>query len=93
MYYSKKLNHCQRRYSTVEKECLSLVTAVQHFQVYIGSTETVVYTDHNPLVFLHKCKSQNQRILRWSLYLQQFNLKIEHIAGVKNAIADALSRV
>lgn len=94
-YYSKKFNPCQAKYSTIEKEALSLVLALQHFEVYLGSTAgpVVIYTDHNPLTFLNKMKNKNQRLLRWSLFLQQFNLDIQHIRGKNNAIADALSRI
>ena len=91
-YFSRKFNRCQKNYSTIEKECLALVWAIQQFQVYIGSTPTIVYTDHNPLVFINRMKGGNQRILRWSLYLQQFNLEIRHIPGKTNLLADALSR-
>ena len=30
-YFSKKFNKHQKNYSTVEKECLSLILALQHF--------------------------------------------------------------
>ena len=94
-YFSKKFNKHQRNYSTVEKECLSLILAIQHFEVYVSSTSLplVVYTDHNPLTFLRKLKNKNQRLLRWSLLLQEYNLEIRHIKGKENVIADALSRI
>ena len=55
-YFSKKFNKSQRNYSTIEKECLALVLALQHFEVYVSysSLPIVVYSDHNPLVFLPK---------------------------------------
>ena len=55
-YYSKKFNKHQRNYSTVEKECLSLILALQHFEVYLASSVApiVIFTDHNPLTFIHK---------------------------------------
>jgi len=94
-YFSKKLNRHQRVYSTIEKETLSLVLALQHFEVYLSSCpgDIIVHTDHNPLVFLEKFKTKSQRLFRWSLLLQPYPLKIVHIAGKKNVIADALSRV
>lgn len=59
-YYSKKFNTNQRNYSTVEKECLALVLALQHFEVYERSScaPVIVFSDHNPLVFLHKLKDK-----------------------------------
>ncbi|MDA3086465.1 RNase H-like domain-containing protein [Campylobacter sp. CS_ED1] len=94
-YFSKKFNTQQRNYSTIEKECLALILAIQHFEVYLTSSPMpiVVFSDHNPLSFLHKLKNKNQRLLRWSLMLQEYNLEIRHIKGRDNIIPDALSRV
>ncbi|KAL7868836.1 hypothetical protein SRHO_G00102200 [Serrasalmus rhombeus] len=93
-YYSKKFNRHQQAYSTVEREALALILAIQHFEVYLGSSSTLitVYTDHNPLVFIDRMRNQNQCIMRWSLILQHYPLKIQHIRGRDNIIADALSR-
>ena len=93
-YFSIKFNKHQKNYSTIEKECLSLILALQHFEVYLtsSSSPTVVFSDHNPLTFIHKMKNKNQRLLRWSLLFQEYNLDIRHIKGKDNIISDALSR-
>jgi RNase H-like domain found in reverse transcriptase/Reverse transcriptase (RNA-dependent DNA polymerase)/Integrase zinc binding domain/Integrase core domain/SCAN domain len=91
-YWSKKLDVHQQRYSTVEKEALGLILAVRAFSVYFGSTKVTVYTDHNPLVFLQKMCNHNQKLLRWCLELQQYNLNIHHRPGKDNIIPDLLSR-
>ena len=93
-YFSKKFDKHQVNYSTIENELLGLLLALQHFEIYVGNSPApvVVYTDHNPLVFLNKFRNKNRRLTRWSLELQDFNLKIMHIKGVDNKIADALSR-
>ena len=91
-YFSKKFTKSQQNYSTVEKECLALGLALQHFEVYVSSSSSpiAVYSDHNPLVFLHKLKDKNQRLLRWSLMLQEYSLDIRHIKGKDNVIANCL---
>lgn len=92
-YFSKKFDVHQKYYSTIEKEALALILALVHFDVYTSSCQTlVVYTDHNPLVFLGRMKNSNPRLMRWSLFLQGFNLDIQHIRGKDNVFADALSR-
>ena len=82
-YFSKKFLKYQKNYSVVEKETLGLVLALEHFDVYLGSTpfKIKVYTDHNPLSFLKTMKNKNQRLVRWSLALQEYNLEIQHIPG------------
>ena len=37
-YFSKKFNKLQMNYSTIEKKCLSLILALQHFEVYLTSS-------------------------------------------------------
>ena len=94
-YFSKKLNDCQKKYSTVEKETLSLILAIQHFEVYVSSSKSsvVVFTDHNPLTFIKKFSNKNQRLTRWSLFLEEYDLTIKHIRGKENIVPDVLSRI
>ena len=94
-YFSKKLNKYQKKYSTIEKEALSLILALQQFEVYLTNSngDIRVYTDHNPLVFLDRFKTKNNRLFRWSLMIQPYALQIVHVSGKNNIIADALSRV
>ena len=93
-FYSRKLSSTQKNYSTVEKEALALLLSLKHFEVYLGkSSRVVVHMVHNPLTFLNRMKHSNQRLLRWDLTLQEYNLEIKHIKGRYNIIADASSRI
>ena len=71
VYFSKKFNKHQKNYSTIEKECLALILAIQQFEVYLTSSTSpiVVFSDHNPLSFLHNLKNKNQILLSLSLLL------------------------
>lgn len=94
-YFSRKFNKHQRNYSTIEKEALALLLALQYFEVYIGSSSipVAVFTDHNPLTFLSRMYNQNHRLMRWALIVQNYNLEIFHKKGTDNVVADALSRI
>lgn len=93
-YYSCKFLSHQRNYSTIEKECLALLLALRKFNFFIYDSphEVEVQTDHNPIKFIHKMQNSNQRLMRWALELQDYNIKISHIRGKDNIIADTLSR-
>ncbi|XP_069986300.1 uncharacterized protein [Penaeus vannamei] len=88
-FFSKKFDKHQKNYSTVEKETLGLILALRHFEVYVypALNPLKVYTDHNPLVFLSRISFKNQRIMRWSLELQKYNLDIHHIKGKENMLS------
>ena len=68
--------------------------AISHFEVYIdgNANKLTIYTDHNPLQFLDSMKSNNRRLLKWSLTISKNNVEIIHIPGVDNMTADCLSR-
>jgi len=89
-FYSKKLDHHHKRYSTIEKEALFVVLAVRYFSVYFGTGVVTVYTEHYSLVFLQRMADHNQKLLRWSLELQRYYSNIVHRAG-KDLLADLLS--
>ena len=91
-YLSKKLNKHQRNYSTVEKEAFGLLFATRALSVYFGSSPVIVYTDHSPLQFLQRMSNFNQKLLRWNLELQEYNLTVKHRPGRDNILPDLLSR-
>ena len=91
-YISQKLNNHQRNYSTIEKECYALLVAIRSFSVYFGSSHVLVYTDHNPLVYLATMYLTDQKLMRWRLQLQEYDLEIVHRQGKQNILSDILSR-
>ena len=62
-YFFKNFNKNQKNYSTIEKECLSLILALQHFEVCLTSSPSPIvgFSDHNPLIFIHKMKKTRIR--------------------------------
>ena len=73
--------------------CRNIQTLLETFKPYMYGTTFTVETDHNPLVWLDKCKDVNQKLLRWSLILQQYSFTIRHKNGSDHKNADALSRL
>lgn len=77
-YYSLKLLSYQIGYGTIDKEALGLIMSLDNFEVNVIGTGKLftVYTDHKPLVFLHRMKNSNQRLMGWCSVLQDYKLVI-----------------
>ena len=91
-YASRKLQDREKSYAVVEKECLAVVWGVQKFHQYLYGREFILETDHQPLTYLNKSKTENSRLMRWALLLQQYRFRIVAIKGSENVGADYLSR-
>jgi hypothetical protein len=46
---------------------------------FLAGKEFTINTDHAPLQWLHRRKTSNQRLLRWSLILQEFSFTISYM--------------
>ena len=92
-FISRKLLPREVNYPIIEKECLAIIWSVEKFQPYLFGQPFVVQTDHHPLSWLKQLKTKNARLMRWSLALQCYSMKVEHRRGLANGNADALSRM
>ena len=92
-YVSKTLNEAQRNYTTIEKELLAIVFAINKFRAYLVGSFIVVFTDHSALKYLLTKQDAKARLIRWILLVQEFNLQIKDKKGVENVVADHLSRL
>jgi len=89
-FYSRKLNPAQTRYTTMEREPLSIAeTLKEHRNILLGQ-EIEVFTDHKNLVYKH---FNAERVMRWRLLLEEFGHELTHVKGSNNIVADALSRL
>lgn len=91
-YASRKLQDREQSYAVIQKECLAVVWGVQKFHQYLYGHEFLLETDHQPLTYLDKSKTENSRLMRWALLLQQYRFRIVTIKGSDNVGADYLSR-
>ena len=89
-FYSRKLNPAQTRYTTTERELLSIVETLKEFRNILLGQQIVVHTDHKNLT----CKNFNtERVMRWRLLLEEYGPELRYIKGEHNIVADALSRL
>eukprot|EP00957_Ditylum_brightwellii_P105519 8043647-Ditylum_brightwellii.AAC.1 len=89
-YYSKKLNKAQKKYTTMEKEMLSIVATLNELRSMLQGANIHVFTDHKNFTF---DSIKTQRVPRWRNQIEEFSLLLPYIEGPKNILADNLSRL
>ncbi|GFO28067.1 reverse transcriptase [Plakobranchus ocellatus] len=88
-----KLLPRKQRYSVVQKEYLTRVWAVKSLSTYLLGREFVVETDHAPLLYLNRAKSENGRLMRWALLLSQYRFNLRSVKASENHGPNFLSRL
>ena len=83
----------KKNYTTTEKECLAVVWGCQILRPYLEGSHFRIYTDHQPLKWLLGLTDTSGRLARWRLRLSEFDYSVDYKKGIKNTLADALSRL
>ena len=91
-YGGRSLNKAERKYNITERECLAIIEGIKTYHVYLAGQPFKVYTDHVALKWLKNIKQSTGRLARWLVLLQGYDFEIQHKAGKRNQVADALSR-
>ena len=92
-YVRKTLNETQRNYTTSEKELLAVVYALDKFRAYLVGSNIIIFTNHSALKYLLTKQNAKYRLIKWVLLLQEFKLQIKDKNGVKNVMANHLSKL
>lgn len=94
-FFSRKLSPTEKIYSAYDRELLAAYAAIKHFRHMLEAREFSLFTDHKPLTFAFRKRSDNcsPRQARQLDYISQFTTDIHHIKGSDNVLADALSRI
>lgn len=92
-FASRQLNRAEQRYSATERECLGLVWGIKHFRCYLYGRRFTAIVDHKPLQWLMKIREPNDKLMRWSLLLSEYDFEIKYRPGKQHTNADSLSRI
>ena len=90
-FMSKALTEAQQGYDAIELESLAVAWAMEKFHHFLYGNHFILETDQKPLErSLNQATPRLQRILIRTL---PYNFTVHYLPGLKNQLADCLSRV
>ena len=90
---SKKLASAERNWPTHERELYAVISALVYWRHYLLGSSIIAHTDNSAVKWLTAASNLSARQARWLSRLQEYDLVFQHIPGVRNTAADALSRL
>jgi len=90
---SRKTSPFEEKCDSYELEVLAIIGALVKWRKYVLGIKFTIVTDCNAFKMTMNKKEVPLRVARWTLYVQDFNYKIEHRSGTQMKHGDALSRV
>ncbi|MCO5586775.1 hypothetical protein L7F22_040717 [Adiantum nelumboides] len=91
-FASRRFSKAEQGYSTTEREALGMVFSGTNFWHYLLGKLFHFYVDHQALLYLINKVAIQGRLLRWMMFLMEFEFKIFHKPEKSRCGADYLSR-
>lgn len=94
-YLSRPLSRAEAKWTTAERECLSVIYALEHWSSYIVGSDYMVFNDHSNLRWVLSTPPERGRLARWAIRLSTFDdieNRITHVPGKYMDGPDGLSR-
>ena len=92
-YQSGLFKGSQVNWATLTKEAYAIYISVKKLSFYLEDAQVIICTDHRPLIKFLEKETLNNKVNNWAMELEGKNMQIIHIQGIKNTLADTMSRL
>ena len=93
-YISGLFRGPQVNWAALTKEAYAINMNVRKLDYYLKEADTTIRSDHLPLKSFLLKNTKNDKVNNWGVELaSRYNLKFEYIKGIKNTLADTMSRL
>ena len=82
-YVSGQFRGSQQNWAALTKEAYAIYMSVRKLCFYVTDAEVTIKCDHLPLKKFLQKQTLNAKVNNWAVELEQFNLKLEWIQGIK----------
>ena len=92
-YVSGLFRGSQLNWATLTKEAYAIYMSIKKLSFYIDTAKITVRSKHLPLKKFLEKNTMNSKVNNWAVELESQNITFEYIPGIKNTLADTLSRL
>ena len=83
----------QMNWACLTKEAYAIYMSIKKLAYYLEDADVTLRSDHLPLKKFLAKNTLNSKVNNWAIEISPFRIKFEYIKGIKNTLADTMSRL
>ena len=92
-YMSGLFRGSQVNWACLTKEAYAIYMSVRKLAYYLEDADITLRSDHLPLKRFLAKNTLNSKVNNWAVEISPFRITFEYIKGIKNTLADTMSRL
>ena len=92
-YMSGLFKGSQLNWACLTKEAYAIYMSIKKLTYYLEDADVTLRSDHLPLKKFLAKNTLNSKVNNWAIEISPFRITFEYIKGVKNTLADTMSRL
>ena len=83
----------QLNWACLTKEAYAIYMSIKKLAYYLENADIMLRSDHLPLKKFLAKNTLNSKVNNWAIEISPFCITFEYIKGIKNMLADTMSRL
>ena len=92
-YMSGLFRGSQLNWACLTKEAYEIYMSIKKLTYYLEDADVTLRSDHLPLKNFLAKNTLNSKVNNWAIEISPFRITFEYIKGIKNTLADTMSRL
>ena len=92
-YMSGLFRGSQNNWPCLTKEAYAIYVSIKKLTYYLEDADITLRSDHLPLKKFLAKNTLNSKVNNWAIEISPFRFTFEYIKGIKNTLADTMSRL
>ena len=92
-YMSGLFHGSQMNWACLTKETCAIYMSIKKLAYYLEDADITLRSDHLPLKKFLAKNTLNSKVNNWDIEISPFRITFEYIKGIKNTLADTMSRL